>query len=255
MLRHFLAIAIACAGLSACNSANSLSNKELDIKILNESLAANELFPACAAGDAGKCEATMSKLREITALIDEACSRNATSAGCQGKAPIAKLSKMVPLYIELANGDVSALHRLQAVVDQENAENGDKAATGGDQAVLDAEKAANEAEQAAQAAEQAVWDKTTVTPQFLAGTWVSEVAGEKDLSGCSRGEAITYNSDGSYSLTGGKGQFTLKGEVLTEAPASTDLQGKRMLVVKDDADTMLVRESGGEPYRMFRCAA
>lgn len=255
MLRYLLPVALACSTLAGCSSAKMLSDRELDVKILNEMASLDELLPVCQTGDVSKCEATLDKLREITALIDEACARNAASPGCQGKAPAAKLSKMLPLYIELANGDPSALKRLQAVIDQENEAERRAAGDNGDQAVLDAEKAADEAEQAAQAAEQATWDKTTVTPQFLAGTWVTEVAGEKDLSGCSRGEAITYNSNGSYSLTGESGQFTLKGDVLTEAPVSADRQGKRMLVVKDDADTMLVRESGGEPYRMFRCNA
>lgn len=253
MFRKILVLAIACAGIAACNSATFLSEAQLDARILKETFEAKDIAEQCMAGDVGQCEAMVDKTEAVMTLIETACSRNEQSAGCQGKKPMEKLVKAAPLYLELAKGDLTAIKKLTAVLDDKP-----------EPVFGDVEKAEAAAEAAAQAAdvaqasqivEQAVWDKTTVTPAFLTGTWVSEVAGQKNLSGCGRGEAITYHADGSYSLTGEVGQFTLKGDVLTESPGTSGTEGRRMLVVRDNDETMLVRESGGEPYRMFRCHA
>lgn len=153
MFRRFLVLAIACAVTTGCNSSKSLSDSELEARILKDTFELQGVFNSCIAGDVQKCEDSIDKADAVLALQDEACSRSIESAGCKAKPPIEKVAKAIPLYRDLAKGNLTALKKLSTLMlDKPSGELSDNERV--DAAVEAADRAAEAADVAARNAKQ-----------------------------------------------------------------------------------------------------
>lgn len=120
MFRKLIFLSITCCFAAACSSDKLLSDAELDARTMKETMELRAAMPACMAGDAKQCEYSIEKTDTVLALMGEACSRSLSSAGCQAKPPIEMLAKSMPLYLDLANGDITALKKLSTVMLEES---------------------------------------------------------------------------------------------------------------------------------------